>query len=233
MGGVSFFMAKIIEDLDDFISYVNTLYNTSSTAPTSGEEDYIVWTALANIAVSVWENEDGILWSELFVKLADAATGDKTTSAGDFSYSVPTDFKFPASGIVWVGSGTNKTAYKVIKQHDVQLRETDRENWCYFLLDGSPTLEFNPNLTIGGGETISYNYYKNATKLTTGTSTFEMSDPMFAVYMTLAELKKEEGNSGELAMASQKLEAMKTKNIMPTWNEEDSFLNNAEVGFGY
>lgn len=226
-------MAKVIEDLDDFIEYVDTVYNTSDDPPVSGETDYTVWTALANIAVSVWENEEGILWNELFVKLVDAATGDKTTSAGDYSYVVPTDFRYPASGYVWLGTGTNKVAYQIIKQKDVQLQENNRGNWCYFLLDGSPTLEFNPNLNITGGETINYNYYKNATKLTTGTSTFEMSDPMFAVYYTLAELKKEEGNAGELAMASQKLEAMKTRNIMPTWNEVDSFLASPGTGFGY
>lgn len=225
-------MAQVITNLNDLVQYVDTVYNTSDDPPVSGETDYTVWTALANIAVSVWENEEGILWNELFVKLADAATGDKTTSAGDFSYAVPTDFRFPASGFVWLGTGTAKTAYKIIKQQDVQLQENNNGHWCYFLMDGSPTLEFNPNLTMLGGETISYNYYKHASKLTTGSSTFEMSDPMFAVYFVLAELKKEEGNAGELAMASQKLEAMKTRNVMPSWNEEDSFLRSPGTGFG-
>lgn len=229
----SWLMAKIIEDLDDFVTYVNTLYNTSSTAPSSTEEDYLVWQNIANIAVSVWENEEGIFWNELFVKLADAATGDKTTSAGDYSYAVPDDFRFPASGLVWLGTNTNKIAYKVIKQEQVQLLENDLGYWCYFLQDGSPTLEFNRNLTINGGETISYNYYKHATKLTTGSSVLEMSDPMFAVYFTLAELRKEEGNSMELQMASQKLEGMKTRNTTPTWMQNDSFLTNADDGFGY
>lgn len=225
-------MANVITDLDSFVDYVNTLYNTSSTAPTSGEEDYTVWTSLANVAVNVWENEEGYLWRELFVKLADAADGDKTTSAGDYSYDVPTNFRYPASAYVWIGSGTDKTAVKVIKQEEVQLYENNNELWCYFLLDGSPTLEFNPNMNINGGYTISYNYYKYATKLTTGSSTFEMSDPMFAVYFALSELKKEEGNAGELAMASQKFEAMKTKNTMPTWFQEDSFSTSPSSGFG-
>jgi hypothetical protein len=225
-------VAVVISDLDDFIDYVNTLYESDSTAPSSGDEDYTVWTALANIAIDIWENEEGMLWRELFVKLADAADGDKTTAAGDNSYAVPTDFRFPASGYVWFGSGTEKTAYKVIPQEEIQLYENTSSRWCYFLMDGSPTLEINPNLTIQGGYTISYNYYKTASKLTTGSDTFEMSDPMFAVFYALSELKKEEGDISAAAVATQKLEAMKTRNVMPSWFMDTAITNRTEGGFG-
>lgn len=225
-------MAKVITDLADAIKSLNFLYNGSSTPPTSGEEDYDVWTGLINIAVNLWEFEEGLLWKELFVKLQDAATGDKTSTAGDYSYSVPTDFVFPASGYVWLGTGTNKTAYKVIPQEKVQLYENDSGNWCYFLQDTSPTLEFNPNCTIPNAYTINYNYYKNATALTTGSSTFDMSDPMFCVYYALSELKKEEGDTSALTIATQKLEAMKIKNITATWEQDSSFLNSDQGGFG-
>lgn len=225
-------MAKVIEDLDDAISFINSLYEADSDAPSSGEEDYTVWTALINIGVDIWENEEGIFWRELFVKLADAADGDKTTSAGDNSYSVPTNFRFPASGYVWLGSGTNKTPYRIIKQHELQLYENDSGNWCYFLMDTTPTLEFNPNLTIEGSKTISYNYYKTATKLTTGSSTFEMSDPMFCVFYALSELKKEEGDTSALSVATQKLEAMKTRNTSPAWFQDDTLIDQTLGGFG-
>ena len=226
------YMAKVLVDLEDAIEYLNSLYEADSTAPASGEEDFTVWTSLMNIAVDIWENEEGMLWRELFVKLADAADGDKTTSAGDNSYAVPTNFRFPASAYVWLGTGSNKTPYKIIKQEDVQIYENDRGNWCYFLLDTSPTLEFNPNLTMNGSETISYNYYKTATALTTGASVFEMSNPMFAVYYALSELKKEEGDTSALSIANQKLEAMKTRNSMPSWLQEDSLLSPMSDGFG-
>lgn len=223
-------MARVITDLDDAIEYLNGLLELDSTDPSSGEEDYTVWTTLLNVAVNLWENEEGMLWKELYVKLADAATGDKTTAADDYSYSCPTDFKFPCSAYVWVGSGTSKTAYRVIKQEEVQLYENNSDKWCYFLMDGSPTLEFNPNCQLDASKTISYNYYKHATALSTGSSTFEMSDPMFAVYYALAELTKEEGNAQSLQLASQKMEAMKTRNEMPSWFQEDN--TTVEYGFG-
>jgi len=226
-------MAKIINTLNDFVSYVNTLYNSSSSAPSSGEEDYTVWTSLANIAVNVWENEEGILWNELFVRLADASDGDKTTVKAQDSYDVPSDFRFPAGGYVWLGDNTAKTAYKIIKQQELQLYENNSENWCYFLMDGSPTLEFNPNLTLAADYTINYAYYKYASKLSSSSDTFEMADPMFAVYFALAELKKEEGNAAELQLAQEKLSAMKVKNEMPTWLQEYSLINKTKQGFGY
>lgn len=225
-------MAEVISDLDSAIDYINSLYESDSSVPSEGDEDYTVWTSLINIAVNLWENEDGILWKELFVKLEDAADGDKTTTAGDYSYSVPTNFRFPASGYVWLGTGTNKTAFKVIKQEDLALYENDMGNWCYFLMDTTPTLEFNPNCTLTTGQTINYNYYKKATALTEGTDTFEMSDPMFAVYFVLSELKKEEGDTSAALVASQKLEGMKTRNSMPANWQDNSLLNNLGTGFG-
>lgn len=224
-------MAKIISTVDDAVTFLNALYEADSTAPTSGDEDYTVWTSLFNIAVNIWESEEGVLWRELFVSLVDASDGDKTTTAGVTSYDVPTDFVFPASGYVWLGSGTNKIPYKVIPIENVQLTENDISHWCYFT--GSK-LEFNPNLAsnIFADYTISYDYYKYATKLTTGSSVFEMSDPMFAVYYALSELKKEEGDTSASLVASQKLEGMKTKNMMATWHQNDTILDPSDVGFG-
>lgn len=222
-------MAKIVSTLAQAVTYLNTLLEVDSTPPTIGDEDYTMWTSLLNIGVNIWENEDGVLWKELFVKLVDAPDGTKTTTAAT-SYSVPALFRFPASGYVWLGSGTNKTAYKVIKQEDVQLYENNSDNWCYFLMDGTPTLEFNPNLTITAGYTISYNYYKYASAVS-ASQDFEMADPMFAVYYALAELTKEEGNAQSLGLATQKLEAMKTRNIMPAYFQSDQ-LSGVDSGFG-
>lgn len=226
-------MVKIITDLDSAIGYLNSLYEFDDTAPSSGDEDYVVWTGLFNTAINLWETEEGVLWKELFVKLVDASDGDKTSTAGDYSYACPTDFVFTASAYVWLGTGTNKLPYKVIDISETQLHENSSEKWCYFVQGSSPTLEFNPNITLPDNYTISYNYYKHATKLTTGSDTFEMGDPMFAVFYGLGELKKEEGDSTALAIATQKLDGMKMKNEMPTWfQSQNTLINNGEPGMG-
>ena len=224
-------MAVVISTLDDAVGYINALYESDSTAPSDGDEDYTVWTSLLNVAVNIWEHEEGVLWNELFVKLEDAADGDKTTVASQNSYDVPTDFAMPACGYVWLGSGTSKTAYRVIKQEEIQLHSTDSDKWCYFLMDGSPTLEFNPNLTIIGDYTINYEYYKSASKLSATTDTFDMADPMFAVYYVISELKKDEGDTTSLGIATQKLEAMRLKNVMPSWFQVDNLIDKTSPGF--
>lgn len=224
-------MAKVISTLDNAITSLNSLLEFDSTPPSSGDEDYTVWTNLFNVAINIWENEEGVLWNELFVKLADAPDGTKTTTTAT-TYSLPALFRFPASGYIWFGSNTNKSPYKIVRQQDIQLYENNSSNWCYFLMDTTPTLEFNTNLTIDSGQTISYNYYKYASSVSSGSDTFEMSDPMFAVYYALAELTKEEGNSQALQIATQKLESMKTRNEMPAYFQESTLTTYIEDGFG-
>lgn len=211
---------------------LNVLYEGDSSPPAEGSEDYTVWTALLNAAINIWENEEGMLWKELFVKLADAPDGTKTTTAGTFTYTLPALFRFPASGYIWLGTGTNKTPVKVIDQKDIQLYDVNVGNFAYFLQDPTPTLEFNPNATFATGPTISYNYYKYATALADGDDTFEMSDPMFAVFYALSELKKEEGDTSALSLATQKLEGMKTRNMMGAWHQQDTLINRIGGGFG-
>jgi hypothetical protein len=219
-------MAKVITTLANAISSINTLLELDSTPPTSGDEDYTVWTNLINISVNIWENEEGTLWKELFTDLTSASDGGKTTVAGQYAYALPTNFRFLNSGYVWV----DDTPFTVIKIEDLQLYEQNLGNWVYFT---ETYMNFNPNLTIEGGSTIKYNYYKDATALTISTSTFEMSDPMFAVYYTLAELTKEEGNQEALNIATQKLEAMKTKNEMTAMHQDNTTINPVGDGFGY
>jgi hypothetical protein len=106
--------------------------------------------------------------------------------------------------------------------------------WCYFTGNTSTgyDLNFNPGLTLTTGDTIAYEYYKTASAVSTGTDKFEMSDPMFAVYYALAELKKDEGDTSGFTVATQKLEAMKTLNNMTAEYNEETFLNPLDTGFG-
>jgi len=219
---------SIINTLDNAISYINSIYEGDNSPPTSGDSDYTYWTSLINIAINLWETEEGVLWNELFVKLEDASDGDKTTASSTFAYDLPSDFKFAASGYVWLGSGTSKTALKVIKQEEKQLYENSTDYVCWFT---TTTLEINPNLTITGGYDIHYSYYKKATKLSSGSDTFEMSDPMFAVFYALSELRRDEGDITSASIASQKMEGMKTMNIMPPWFQ-DTLNTSEEEGFG-
>lgn len=211
---------------------MNVLYNGNSTPPVDGDEDWEVWTELLNVAISIWEKEEGTLWRELYSTLASAADGDKTTTANDYSYDCPTDFVFPV-GFVRTISNSISTYFVVINPDEVQLQDDTQGRWCYFTGNTSTgyDLHFNPDLTLTTGDTIAYEYYKTASAVSTGTDKFEMSDPMFAVYYALAELKKDEGDTSGFTIATQKLEAMKTLNNMAAEFQESTLLSPTGSGF--
>jgi hypothetical protein len=186
-----------------------------------------------NVAISIWEKEEGVLWKELYTTLSAAADGDKTTTAADYTYDCPTDFVFVVGFVRTVSNGTS-TYYRVIQPNQVSLMDDTSGKWCYFTGNTSTgyDLNFNPGLTLTTGDTIAYEYYKTASAVSTGTDKFEMSDPMFAVYYALAELKKDEGDTSGFTVATQKLEAMKTLNNMTAEYNEETFLNPLDTGFG-
>ena len=227
-------MSQIIKTLSEAITYLNSLYEQDSTPPTVGSDDYTVWTGLLNIAISIWENEEGVLWRELYTTLADAADGDKTITASKWDYDCPSNFNFVVGKVRLVSPSGVSTYYEVLPTSDVSLYDDNSGQWCYFTGNASTgyKLHFNPDLTLTTGYTIVYEYYKTATKLSSGTDTFEMADPMFAVFYALSELKKDEGDTSALSIATQKLEAMKTKNIMPSLYQDTSLRNRTEDGFG-
>jgi hypothetical protein len=228
-------MTAVISTLANAITYLNGLYEQDSTDPTSGDESYALWTALFNIAIGIWENEEGMLWRELYVSLADATDGDKTISASTWDYDCPTDFRFVVGKVRLVSPSGVSSYYEVIPPTDVSLYDDNSGRWCYFTgnVNTGYDLHFNPDLNLTTGDTIAYEYYKNASTLSSPTDKFEMADPMFAVFYALSELKKDEGDTSALSIASQKLESMKTKNIMPAHWQESSLMNKTDDGFGY
>jgi len=222
---------KIINTLSDAIDYINVLYEGDSTSPSDGDEDYEVWQKLLNIAISIWEREEGVLWKELFTTLSAATDGDKTIAASDWDYNCPTDFVFPVGYVRVVGNKTS--VFSVVQPQDVQLLDSSKGNWCYFTGNSSTgfDLHFNPSVSLETGATIKYEYYKTASQVTSASSVFEMADPMFAVYYVLGELKKDEGDTSGFNIATQKLESMKVLNDMTGWYQNDTVDNPVQDGF--
>jgi hypothetical protein len=112
------------------------------------------------------------------------------------------------------------------------------DRFCYFsgnVKDGFK-LNFNKNLSMGTGDTISYEYYKSATSFTSPTSTTEMSDPYFIVYFVLSRFIKNDGddNLEELQESDEKLEQMRVANMSGLYDipeQVETSLSDLE-GFG-
>lgn len=218
---------------NEIIDIVYSLYETDTTGWEATDEEYLAARKYANVAIARWESYDNTTWRELWVTLTAAATGDKTLTAGDYSYDCPTNFRRPGS---WVRTGSTPTFWEVIPPEQAASIGSQAGKYCWFtgnVKDGFD-LNFNPNETLTTGDTIYYEYYKTASTFTTTSSTTEMADPYFIVYYILYRFLKNDGEdySDEANQSEDLLENMRTANMSGLHGIPTTISTNTQ-GFGY
>lgn len=168
---------------------VHRIYEGNTSYPTEGSEDWDLRLGYMNDAISLWANEKGINWRQLFINLSDASTGDKTTVSTQTSYDLPDDFMW-ISSLVNVGG----TYLQEIKHDEVMnaLRNNSNSPFFYITGDSSGGNVLNINPAPTAGLTIDYSYYKEPTLLAAAANKPEMTKPYFIVYMTLARLYEQD-----------------------------------------
>lgn len=217
----------------EILNTVYALYEGDTTNWGTTSDEYLAARIYANAAINRWEFYEMTNWKELWVSLDDAADGDKTLTAGTYAYDCPSDMVKPASFV-----RTNSTTYwNVVPLSRVPSLSSSSDAFCYFTgnkKDGF-VLNFNPNTTLTTGDTINYEYYKEATTFTTTTDETEMADPYFIVYFILSRLYENDGEDGRASKAFQEAEArlenMRTQNIMGLENVDD-WIQDSTPGFG-
>lgn len=200
----------------EVIDQIYSIYETDNTTWSSGDAEYLTARRLCKASIMRWEYLEGVRWNELFTKLTDASTGTKTTTAGDYDYSCPTNMRVPPKSDDYVR--INGEYYKVIPVAKFQQLGQNYDKFCYFT--GNPsvgyTLNVNPNLTYTTGHLIEYEYYRQATYFIATTSKTEMSNPMFIVHDVVAKLYRSDGmlteSRDELQIAENLLQEMKAEN---------------------
>lgn len=211
---------------------LHSLLEFNTDYPSEGDEDWEVRTQLFNSAIRTWENLEGVQWRELFADLSDASDGDTETEANEATYDAPSDFRAPA-GFLTLGTGDSAVYYQQLPEYKKALDWSASDKFYY--LTGNQATGFKVHLhpTPTTVATINYPYYKQAASLSDTTDAFEMADPEFAVYWALAKLQEEEGG-GDIALqiAQQKLNAMKTANLMMGWYQNGQ-MNGFDVGGGF
>jgi hypothetical protein len=224
-------------DLDDLQQAIHSLYEGDTDTPSDGDDDYILRTRLINAAINRWENEKGVLWNELWVDLADAADGDKATTATTYKYDCPTDFKFPGGYVRTYSTVGNSTYYSVVPPEKFQLYDNEDKNIVTFI--GNPSDGYDVKFldTQSSGLTISYQYYKNADSLSLTSDIPEMSDPYFIVYYVLSRLYELDNRQAfaEKAFreAEMRLSQMRVKNMQPAFYQDSRIEDWAtEQGLG-
>jgi len=234
-------MATLTEN--EIIDIIYALYETDDEGWDTTSSEYVSARAFCNAAIREWERYNNTTWRELFTALQDSTQSSptlaKTTTAGTYTYTCPTNFLRMSS---WVRTqdGTEGTPiyWEVVSPEKISRYHESDQNFCWVtgsLKDGF-TLHFNPEKTLTTGHTIHYEYYKQATLFTATTSTTEVSDPYFIVYYSLARILKNDGEdySDERDTWKNLLENMRTTNLTGYFDINDPFSDSIvnDVGFG-
>lgn len=217
-------------DLSDLQQAIHTLSELDADTPTSADDDYTVRTRLCNKWIKSWENEDGMLWSELKKLGTITSTGASSYALNSFTM---TDFKRPG-GFVY---DDQNNFYSIIQPEEIQLYvPTSGLTYAYFLGDPGTGYTVYFGSAPATGRTISIPYYKTATELTTGTSKPEMSDPYYIVHGVVSDLLSTEDpteSSKNFQLAQNILKNMKLKNMQVPWFQNNQLPNrNSKIGIG-
>lgn len=199
-------------------------------------QEYLTARGILNASVGRWEFFDNTRWRELWTTLTASATGDKTTTADDYTYTAPTTMRYPSSWVRTI-SGSNTWRWEVISPEKLGSYAGHLGKWCYFTgnpIDGF-TLHFNPMETLITGDTIEYEFYKIANQTDATTDTIEMQDPWFSVYYVAAHMADGGVDTDFYDMAEARLDQMKTANHSQLYGVPDNIAltDDTSEGFGY
>lgn len=214
------------------IEFIYNAYENDSDTWSATDTEYLTARNLCNMAIRRWEYLEGTKWTELYTKLSSAVDGTKTTTAGDYDVTCPTDMRIPPEVGKYVRIGG--VEYVIVHPTKIDQLEDITGKFCYFT--GSQktgfTLNINPNITLSTGDTISYEYVKSATYFTAPASTTEMSNPMFIVHSVLHNLYRSDGllneSREELQVAENILQEMKAE----AQDIDEDILSGDTYGFG-
>lgn len=222
---------NIIDNAYYLLEKASELWATTS-------DEYLTARGLANIAINRWEMYDSTRWKELFTTLTAASDGTKTITAGTFTYAAPTNFRTPSSYVRIVDSGGFSQFWQVIPPEKTSLYANSDKKVAWFTgnIKAGFTLNLNSyNVNLTTGDTIKYEYYKQATLFTTTTSTTEMADPYFISYYIAAHMAEEGVDPDMNAMAEGRLEQMRVQNMAQLFGVSDDIPTSidASSGFGH
>lgn len=226
---------------DDLFNAYYTQYRVEADIPNSEDDEYKVFTGLANEAVNRWANYDATFWKELYQTAQVSGDGDLELVAGQNEYACPEDMRKAGGKIrVYNASGATQMRIPIIEPQDVQF-QGDMTKYAFFT--GDPNNGFT--LTINGditpemnGLLINYVYYKKPDLFTIGGTNDipQMSQPYFIVHRALANRFRGSRNPYYQSAkndAEDVLKTMKMENDSGTWADPWKLADNSTGRFGW
>ena len=229
-------MAQLTEN--NILDAVYEMREGDNTHWATTDAEYLTGRGYCNLAINRWETYDNTLWRELWTTSVGATGAVLTITAGTYTYAMPTNMRYIASYVRTVRSG-NSEFYTVIPSEKVAEMPQSGDKFVYItgsIKDGF-TLHFNPNLTLTTGDTIAYEYYKQASTFTDTTSSSELDDPYFLVYYVLSLFYDNDGEDGKASkvfqIAEERLEQMRVRNMSGFQNIYDPLVESLAVRSGF
>lgn len=225
---------------DELFAAYYLQYRTEADTPNSEDDEYIVFTGLANEAINRWSNYDNTFWKELWQTLVLSGDGDQQLIAGQNEYECPDDMRI-AGGKIRIFNSEGRTVKRIpiIEPQDVQF-QSDMANYCFFT--GDPNNGFT--LTINGditpemdGLNMNYVYYRKPDLFarSSGNDLPQMSQPYFIVHRALANRFRGSRNPYYQSAkndAEDILKTMQMENNSGTWADPWKLADNSTGRFG-
>lgn len=206
--------------LQDLIDRINTLVNNDNDSPEQNDDDWLMYLNLINQSIGKWESQD-VFWDELWTTYTHGSVVATDTST--YSLSSLTNLRKPGGFVTLTLDGVD-TEIQLVSPEVVQtLAEDSRVAYLTGNISAGYTLNFGWTPTTGDGTvgaTISFPYYKFATRFNSSSATTdksEMSDPNYIVYDTAAAVSLMESKNNQFSVYS--TEAVNSLDRMKVMNE--------------
>lgn len=225
----------------EIMEQVYTMYEGDVEGWDSSSDEYLAARRYGNAGVNRWEFYENTKWPELYTNLEDAADGDKTIVALTYAYDAPSNFRFLTSYVTTTDTEGLVTFWDVRPARNVMKLKESTANWCYVTGNKKTgyKINFNPKATFQAGDTIHYDFYQEATKLTSPSTVLEISDPFAIVFFILYRMYMNDGDTANaqesLQNAEERFEQMRTETELTPANVNNSFMSSLAddgVGFG-
>lgn len=228
MGRSLFYCKNML--INEALEIIHKLYENNNDFPDSSSEDFIARLEKFNTAIDQWESKvrEGVLWKELF-------TSAPVTAGGTGSDNAPADFLWPA-GSIWIG-GNEYSFVRPEKARQIINKYSAKK--IFWITGGNGAYKINTYPAIGAGTIFDVDYYKKATKFSTGAESteIEMSDPYFGIYWVLTSLYLDDENSTQadmnLNISNDKIKSMELSNESTPFYQDNALEDINEPGFGF
>ena len=213
-------------DLADLQDRIHTLVENDNDTPASDDDEYTTRLRLINQSIGKWEQSD-VLWDELWTTY----THGSVVVAADLDYVLTlTNLRFTGGFLKLTLNGASQLIEFISPEEYQSYNGEAKVAYITGNIKDGWTLNLGWTPVAGDGTvgaTISFPYYKFATRLSSSTDKSEMPDPNYIVYDVAAAKSLMESKNNQFSIYS--TEAQNSMINMRTMNELKPHYQNMGV----